>query len=205
MSTIELHRTLDDVTRASVAAVRDNKDLSPAGKTKQSRDIIGSRAWEVIKIKMIARRLAECIEEKRAAMKLPEIEPTDSAGAALRSQARARLAGKSNQELRGLIQTMSPLFLTTILEAPELVGADAQTVNVARTHAIELAHPGMTAALEAERDAATLLVNVTNAMAQTYGELGELPNNIALDGFLNERVQDQRHLAADVERLINQS
>ncbi len=203
---IELHRTLEDVTKMSVSAVRESADLSPTGKTRKVRDVIGSRAWEVIKTKMLARRLAERIEKKRAELKLPEIEPTDSAGAILRMQVRSgQLAGKTNQELRALIPTMSPLFLTTILEAPELIGADAQTVDVARTQAIELAHPGMTAKLEAERDAVNLLANATAAMANTYGELGELPNKTALELFLNERVVDQRHIAADVERQITEA
>lgn len=204
-STIELHRKLDDVTRSSVANIRDDKDLSPGGKTKKARDVIGSRAWEVIKAKMLARRLAENIEEKRAALKLPEIDKTDAAGAILRNRVRDQLTGKTNQELRGLIPTMSPLYLQTILEAPELIAADAQTADVARSAAIELAHPGMTAKLEAERDAANLLANATEAAANTFGELGELPNKTALEGFLNERVADQRHIAADVERIINES
>ncbi|MET4208940.1 hypothetical protein [Bradyrhizobium sp. LA2.1] len=202
---IELHRTLDDVTKASVVAVRESADLSPAGKTKKARDVIGSRAWEVIKANMVARRLAERIEEKRAAVQLPEIDKTDAAGAILRNRVRDQLAGKTPQELRALIPTMSPLFLTTILEAPELIGADAQTVDVARTHAIELAHPGMTATLDAERDAVNLLVNATVAMANTFGELGELPNKTALKLFLDERVVDRRHIAAEVERLITEA
>ncbi|WP_375762623.1 hypothetical protein ACE10W_16695 [Bradyrhizobium sp. B025] len=199
---IALQRTLDDVTRSSVANVRNDKDLSPAGKTKKVRDVIGPRAWEVIKAKMLARRLAEHIEEKRAALKLPEIDKADAAGAILRNRVRDQLAGKTNQELRGLIPAMSPLFLTTILEAPELIGADAQTVDIARNAASELAHPGMTATLDAERDAVNLLVNATKAVAKTYGELGELPNDTALEGFLNERVADQRHIAAEVERIV---
>ncbi|MCP3409222.1 hypothetical protein [Bradyrhizobium sp. CCGB01] len=203
--TIELHCTLDDVTRASVANIRDDKDLSPAGKTKKAREVIGSRAWEVIKAEMLARRLAERIEEKRAALKLPEIDKTDAAGAILRNRVRDQIAGKTQQELRALIPTMSPLFLTTILEAPELIGADAQTVDVARTHAIELAHPGMTATLEAEREAVSLLANATAVMTKAYGELGELPNNTALKLFLDERVVDQRHIAAEVERLITEA
>ncbi|MCK1322922.1 hypothetical protein IVA94_18865 [Bradyrhizobium sp. 156] len=204
-STIELHRTLDDVTRSSVANIRDDKDFTQAGKTKKARDVIGSRAWEVIKAKMLARRLAEHVEEKRAALKLPEIDKTDAAGAILRNRVRDQLAGKSNQELRGLIPTMSSLYLQTILEAPELIGADAQTAEVARSAAIELSHPGMTATLQAERDAANLLANATAAMANTFGELGELPNKTALEGFLNERVVDQRHIAADVERQITEA
>lgn len=100
-STIELHRTLQDVTKASVSNVRADANLSPAGVTKKAREVIGSRAWEVIKARMAARRLAERIEEKRAAIQLPEIDRTDAAGAALRSQVRARLAGKTNQELSG--------------------------------------------------------------------------------------------------------
>ncbi|MCK1563635.1 hypothetical protein IVB08_06535 [Bradyrhizobium sp. 173] len=204
-STIELHRTLDDVTRSSVANIRDDKDFTQAGKTKKARDVIGSRAWEVIKAKMLARRLAEHVEEKRAALKLPEIDKTDAAGAILRNRVRDQLAGKSNQELRGLIPTMSSLYLQTILEAPELIGADAQTAEVARSAAIELSHPGMTATLQAERDAANLLANATAAMANTFGELGKLPNKTALEGFLNERVVDQRHIAADVERQITEA
>ncbi|UFW82848.1 hypothetical protein BjapCC829_22935 [Bradyrhizobium barranii] len=203
---IELHRTLDDVTKASVANIRDDKDLSPSGKTRKVRDVIGSRAWEVIKAQKIARRLAERIEEKRAELKLPEIEPTDSAGAILRMQVRSgQLAGKTNQELRALIPTMSPLYLQTILEAPQLIGADAHTVDVARTHAIELAYPGMTAKLESDRDAVNLLVNATAAVVNTFGELGELPNKTAIEGFLNERLADQRHIDADVERQITES
>lgn len=202
---VGLHRTLDDVTRSSVANIRDDKDFTQAGKTKKARDVIGSRAWEVIKAKMLARRLAEHVEEKRAALKLPEIDKTDAAGAILRNRVRDQLAGKSNQELRGLIPTMSSLYLQTILEAPELIGADAQTAEVARSAAIELSHPGMTATLQAERDAANLLANATAAMANTFGELGELPNKTALEGFLNERVTDQRHIAADVERQITEA
>ncbi|OSJ33254.1 hypothetical protein BSZ19_16585 [Bradyrhizobium japonicum] len=205
VSTIELHRTLEDVTKTSVSAVRESADLSPAGKTKKAREVIGSRAWEVIEAKMLARRLAERIEEKRAAVQLPAIDKTDAAGAILRNRVRDQLAGKTPQELRALIPTMSPLFLQTILEAPELIGADAQTVDVARTQAIELAHPGMTAKLEADRDAVNLLANATAAMANTYGELGELPNKTALELFLNERVVDQRHIAAEVERLITEA
>lgn len=205
-STIELHRKLDDVTRASVASIRDDKDFTPAGKTKKARDVIGSRAWEVIRAKKLARRLAENIEERRSALKLPEIESTDSAGAILRMQVRSGpLAGKTNQELRASASTMPPLYLQTILEAPALVGADAQTVDMVRSAAIELAHPGMTATLDAERDAVNLLANATEVMAKTFGELGELPNNIALEGFLNERVVDQRHIDAEVERIINES
>lgn len=203
-STIELHRTLEDVTRASVANIRSDKDLSPAGATKKARDVIGSRAWEVIRAKKRARRLAEKIEERRAALKLPEIDKADAAGAILRNRVRDQLAGKTNQELRALIPNMSSLYLQTILEAPELISVDAQTADVARSAAIELAHPGMTAALDAERDAVNLLVNATEAVAQTFGELGELPNKTAIENFLNERVVDQRHIDRDVEELITQ-
>lgn len=203
--TIKLHRALEEVTRPSVANVRESADLSPAGKTKKARDVIGSRAWEVIKANMLARRLAERIEEKRRSVKLPEIDRTDAAGAILRNRVRDHLVGKTNQELRGLIPTMSPLFLQTILESPELVAADAHTVDVARSHAIELAHPGMTAMLEAERDGVSLLANATAAMVNTYGDLGELPNKTSIELFLNERVVDQRHIAADVERQITEA
>ncbi len=57
--------------------------------------------------------------------------------------------------------TCRRLYLQTLLEAPELVGADGETVEAARGRAIELVHPGATAALDAERDAVRLLTNAT--------------------------------------------
>ncbi|MET3964913.1 hypothetical protein [Bradyrhizobium sp. S3.9.1] len=40
---------------------------------------------------------------------------------------------------------------------------------------------------------------------RSYAELGELPNETALGLFLAERVVDQRHIAAEVERLITEA
>ncbi|MGJ4996205.1 hypothetical protein ACQR0Z_17385 [Bradyrhizobium sp. HKCCYLS3077] len=202
---LTLHRELMSTVAADVSKIRGNGDLSPAGKVKEARSRLTKDAWKVIKANMAARRLAERIEEKRAAVQLPAIDKSDAAGAVLRGQVRERLAGKTNQELRGIIPTLSTLYLQTILEAPELLDADAETVEAARVQAVELVHPGMTAQLDAERDAVRLLASATAQMAKVFGELGDLPNAKALDVFLNETVQDQRHLAAAVEREITES
>ncbi|MCK1711522.1 MULTISPECIES: hypothetical protein [unclassified Bradyrhizobium] len=111
---------------------------------------------------------------------MPAIDKTDAAGAGLRSQVRDRLAGKSAQELRALIPSMSLLFLQSILEAPELVGIDPATTEAVRNHAIDLVHPGALAELNAERDRVRLLANATAALAEAARDLAELPNAAAL-------------------------
>ncbi|MGJ4932188.1 hypothetical protein ACQR1I_35375 [Bradyrhizobium sp. HKCCYLS2038] len=202
---LKLHRELLTETAADVGKIRSNGDLSPAGKIKEARLRISKDAWKVIKVNKTAHGLAERIEQKLAAVQIPTVDKTDAAGAVLRGQVRDRLAGKTNQELRALIPTMSSLYLQTILEAPELIGADAATVRAAQVQSVEIVHPGMTAQLDAEREAVQLLASATNAVCDAFRELGDIPNAKALAEFLNETVVDQRHLAAAVEREITAS
>ncbi|MHC2676796.1 hypothetical protein ACVI1J_008959 [Bradyrhizobium diazoefficiens] len=130
---------------------------------------------------------------------MPPIDRTDVAGAMLRSQVRALLP-KSATEIKALVPTMSLLYLQTILEAPELVGADREIAEAARTRAIDIVHPGALEVLERERAALHLLTNATAAAADAMRDLAELPNAHALNDFLNQAVPDQRHIQADVER-----
>ncbi|WP_426615744.1 hypothetical protein [Bradyrhizobium sp. McL0616] len=145
-------------------------------------------------------RLAVRIDEKPAKVQLPAVDRTDAAGAALRSQVRDRLNGNSAQELRALATDMSLLFAMAILEAPELVGADRDTVDAVRCRAIDLVHPGKLAELDAERDAVRLLASATTAVSDAALDLAEMPNAHALAEFLSEMVPDQRAIEADIER-----
>ncbi|MGY3396484.1 hypothetical protein [Bradyrhizobium sp. 1200_D9_N1_1] len=192
---IELHRDL----MATTAKVRGNTDLSAQGRTKKARDEAKTISWKVIRAKAFASRLNERIDEKRAKLELPAIDKTDAAGAVLRSQVRDRLP-KSAKELKALVPTMSLLYLQTLLEAPELVGADREIAEAARTRAINIVHPGKLDELERERAAVQLLTNATAAAADAMRDLAELPNVHALNDFLNQSVPDQRHIQADVER-----
>lgn len=191
----KLHR--DILTTA--ANVRGNKDLSAQGRTKEARLFLGKHAGDLIRANATVQRLAARIDEKRATFKLPTIDKTDAAGAVLRSQVRDRLP-KSAKELRAAIPTMSALYLQAILEAPELVGADRETVDAARARAIDLVQPGKSAELDAERDAVRLLANATTALSDAARELAELPNNHALNEFLTQIIPDQRAIEADVAR-----
>ena len=168
---VKLHRDILETT----AKVRSNSDLSAQGRTKEARAVLGKQAWELIRANATVQRLDARINEKRAKIQLPAIDKTDAAGAVLRGQVRDRLP-KSSKELRALIPTMSALYLQTLLEAPELVGADAETVEAARGRAIELVQPGATAALDAERDAVRLLTGATAELGKAACELAELPN-----------------------------
>jgi len=152
----------------------------------------------MIRANAVVQRLGVRLDEKRAKIQLPAIDKADAAGAVLRGQVRDRLP-KSAKELRAMIPTMSALYLQTILEAPELVGADAETVETARAKVIDLVQPGATAVLDAERDAVRLLTNVTAELGKAACDLAELPAH-ALNDFLNQTVPDQRHIIADVER-----
>ena len=78
--------------------------------------------------------------------------------------------------------------------------ADRETVEAARTRAIDIVHPGALEELERERAAVLLLNNATAATAEAMRDFAELPNAHALDDFLNQSVPDQRHIQADVER-----
>ncbi|MGY8677122.1 hypothetical protein Q2941_04820 [Bradyrhizobium sp. UFLA05-153] len=148
----------------------------------------------------MVQRLVERLDEKRARIQLPAIDRTDAAGAVLRSQVRDRLAGKSAKEIRALAPTMSLLYATAILEAPELVGIDQEAIEAVRARAIDLVCPGKPAELDAERDAARLLQNATTALSDAARELGDLPNRPALNDFINQAVPDQRHIEAQVQR-----
>lgn len=192
---IELHRDIDSIT----ADVRGDKDLSAQGRTKKARDEMKKNAWKMIRAKAFASRLNERIDEKRAKIELPPVDKTDAAGAVLRSQVRDRLP-KSATEIKALVPTMSLLYLQTLLEAPELVGADREIAEAARTRAINIVHPGKLDELERERAAVQLLTNATAAAADAMRDLAELPNAHALNDFLNQSVPDQRHIQADVER-----
>ncbi|WP_441268291.1 hypothetical protein AB7G19_26190 [Bradyrhizobium sp. 215_C5_N1_1] len=192
---IELHRDI----MATTAAVRGDTDLSTQGRTKKARDEMKKNAWKMIRAKAFASRLNDRIDEKRAKLELPAIDKTDAAGAVLRSQVRDRLP-KSAKELKALVPTMSLLYLQTLLEAPELVGADREIAEDARTRAINIVHPGKLDELERERAAVQLLTNATAAAADAMRDLADLPNAHALNDFLNQSVPDQRHIQADVER-----
>lgn len=192
---LKLHR---DVL-ATTASIRGNANLSAQGKTKEARDELKRKAHELIRANAAVQRLSARVDEKRAKIQLPAIDKTDAAGAVLRSQVRDRLP-KSPKELRATIPTMSLLYLQAILEAPELVGADRETIEAARGRAIDLVHPGKSAELDGERDAVRLLANATAAMSDAARELAELPNVHALGNFLNQAVPDQRHIEADVAR-----
>lgn len=193
---LKLHRDI----LATAAHVRGNADLSAQGRTKAARDELKQKAWELIRANATAQRLAVRIAEKRAKIQLPAIDKTDAAGAALRSQVRDRLNGKSAQELRALAPTMSALYAQAILEAPELVGADRDTVEAVRSRAIDLLHPGKSTELDAERNAVQLLANATAQLSNAARDLAELPNASALAQFLNESVPDTRHIEAEIER-----
>lgn len=192
----KLHREILETT----TNVRANRDLSAQGRTKEARAFLGKRAADLIRANSLVQRLAARIDEKLAKTQLPAVDKTDAAGAALRSQVRDRLNGKSAQELRALAPTMSLLYAQAILEAPELVGADRDTVEAARGRAIDLVHPGKTAELNAERDAVRLLASATTALSDAARDLAELPNSHALSDFLNQAVPDQRTIEADIER-----
>ncbi|MCK1302947.1 hypothetical protein IVB33_29040 [Bradyrhizobium sp. 24] len=190
----KLHRDI----LATSTRVRGNADLSAQGKTKEGRDELKKKAHELIRANLAVQRLSARIDEKRANIQLPAIDKTDAAGAFLRGQVRDRLP-KSAKELRATIPTMSLLYLQAILEAPELVGGDRETVEAARGRAIDLVHPGKSAELDGERDAVRLLANATAAMSEAARELAELPNVHALGDFLNKSVPDQRHIEAAIE------
>lgn len=192
---IELHRDI----MATTANIRGNTELSAQGRTNKAREEVKKSAWKMIRAKAFASRLNERIDEKRAKIELPPFDKTDAAGAVLRSQVRDRLP-KSAKELKALVPTMSLLYLQTLLEAPELVGADRETAEAARTRAINIVHPGALDELERERAAVQLLANATAAAADAMRDLAELPNAHALNDFLNQSVPDQRHIQADVER-----
>jgi hypothetical protein len=85
---------------------------------------------------------------------------------------------------------MSLMYLQTLLEAPELVGADRETAEAARTRAINIVHPGKLDELERERAAVQLLTNATAGAADAMRDLAELPNAHALNDFLNQSVPD---------------
>lgn len=192
----KLHRDILTTT----ANVRGNKDLSAQGRTKEARSFLGKHAAELVRANAMVQRLTARIDEKRSGFQLPAIDKTDAAGAVLRSQVRDRLAGKSTKEIRALVPTMSLLYLQAILEAPELVDVDRETIDAARSHAIDIVHPGKLTELNAERDAVRLLASATTALSEAARDLAELPNNYALTDFLNQTVPDQRAIAADVER-----
>ncbi|GLR91313.1 hypothetical protein [Bradyrhizobium iriomotense] len=192
-----LHRDI----LATTTNVRANADLSAQGKTKESRSFLTKRAHELIRANATVQRLTARLDEKRAKIQLPAIDKTDAAGAALRSQVRDRLNGKTAKEIRALVPTMSLLYLQAILEAPELVGAaDRETVDAVRNGAIEIVHPGKTTELDAERNSVRLLASATAALSDAARDLAAMPNIHALDAFLNETVPDQRHILAEVER-----
>lgn len=197
-SVVKIHGDIE----ATKANVRGNADLSAQGKRKEAQAFMSKRAHEVIRAKTTAHRLATHLDEKRAKIKLPEIDRTDAVGAALRSQVRDRLASKSEAELRALVPSMSLLFAQAILEAPELIGIDPVTTSAVRDHAIELVHPGKLAELNAERDAVRLLAHATAVAVDAARDLAELPNAHALDDFLNATVPDQRHIEAEIERSV---
>lgn len=193
---LKLHRDFLE----TAANVRGNTDLSAQGRTKEGRSFLGKRAHELIRANVTAQRLAARIGEKRAKIQLPAIDKTDAVGAALRSEVRKKLDGKSAQELRALAPTMSALFAQAILEAPELVGADRDTVEAVRARAVDIVQPGRSAELDAERDAVRLLAGATAELSNAARDLAELPNASALSEFLNQAVPDTRHIEAEIER-----
>lgn len=192
----KLHRDILE----TATNVRGNRDLSPQGRTKEARSFLGMRAPDLIRANALVQRLAARIDEKRAKVQLPAVDKTDAAGAALRSQVRDRLNGKSAQELHALAPTMSLLYAMAILEAPELVGADRETIEAARGRAIDMVHPGKLAELDAERDAVRLLASATTALSDAARDLAELPNSHALNDLLSQAVPDRRAIDAEVER-----
>ncbi|MCK1619560.1 hypothetical protein IVA96_23885 [Bradyrhizobium sp. 159] len=194
---------ITNVHRAILAAIAANigdRDLTPTGKQKKGRDELKQKAPDLVKINALVQRLAARTDEKRAAVQLPAIDKTDTAGAVLRGQVRDRLAGKSPQELRALIPTMSALYLQTILEAPELIGADRETVDAARARVIDVVRPGMSAELERERVAVNLLVNAAAALSTDARELADLPTANALDAFIAEAVPNPSGIVAEIAR-----
>jgi len=193
----KLHRDITTTT----GNVRGNKDLSAQGKIKEARSFLSKHAADLIRANATVQRLAARIDEKRATFQLPAIDKTDAAGAVLRSQVRDRLP-KSAKEMRASIPTMSLLYLQAILEAPELVGADRETIDAARARAIDLVQPGKSAELDAERDAVRLLANATTALSDAARDLAELPNSHALTDFLAQIIPDQRAIEADIARSL---
>lgn len=161
----KLHRDILE----TASNVRGNRDLSPQGRTKEARSLLGKRAPDLIRARALVYRLAARIDDKLAKTQLPATDKTDAAGAALRSQVRDRLNGKSAQELRALAPTISLLYAQAILEAPELVSADRDTVEAARGRAIDLVHPGKTTELNAERSAVSLLASAEGLQTEDFG------------------------------------
>jgi hypothetical protein len=191
---INLHRDIE----AAKAANYRNRDLSPEGQVKSARETLKKTAADLVRANLTAKRLAGRIEEKRASLKLPEIEKTDVASAMARAQARDRLNGKSAKEIAAMVPTMSLLQLQAIVEAPELAGVNANVAEAARNRAIEIVHPGRLAVIDAELDAVRLLQNATNALYDAAGQLADMPSH-ALTDFVNQAVPDTSSIERDVE------
>ncbi|MBR0793979.1 hypothetical protein JQ615_01105 [Bradyrhizobium jicamae] len=199
-----LRRTISTQAAFEQAAVKfaSDQNLSPSGVVNEGRKHLKAHAHELVRVRKIAERASAHIADQRSKLKLQAVDPTDAASAILRGQVRDKLAGKSSKEIAALAPSLSPLFLSAIIEAPELLGIDQNAAEAVRDAAIERAYPGELAKLRDQQDAVNLLINAIRPLADAARSLAGLPNEHALNEFVNEAVPDQRHIEADVERSL---
>jgi hypothetical protein len=183
------------------ANVAGNRDLSAEGKTKEARSFLTKRAFELVRANMTARRLGDRIAEKRANLKIPDIDKTDVVAAAMAVEMCRRVYAMPRAEKKANLSIASLPYIQAVLAAPdELTGIDAELRNLATSRALDLAHPGKAAEIQADQEALYLLQNAAKVMSDEARALVKLPNENALADFINQAVPDQRHIAADVER-----
>jgi hypothetical protein len=185
-------------TAGSIAKIRANADLTPDGKRKAVRAEVAKNAHEVLRIQKLADRAKSRFVEKRTKVQFPAVDRTDAITAAVYRAFWDKAAKMSPGELKALLPTASLTFCQAILAAPiELIGAVGNAREDVLSRAIEIAQPGATAAFD--RDMTAL-----NVAAQALGDvvkgIADLPNNAALNEFLNTSVPDQRNIDADIER-----
>ena len=184
--------------RAKIAA---DANLSPLGKRDKIQKFVTEHAHEIVRVKKAAEKANANMAKRRTNLKLPQIDRTDAAAAAMRSELRNMVFQMSAGERKAFLPTADPMFWQAVLEAPNaLTGIDSDTRQMVQSLAIESAHPGALAKIEADSEAIQLLQSTAQVLTEHAAEVAELPNVKALDELIDTAVPDQRHLEADAER-----
>src|SRR6266404_5989916 len=147
-----------DTFEAEARKIGADANLSAAGKKQKVTKFVYDQAHELIRVRMTAEKAKANLAKRRAKLQPPPIDKTDAAAAAMRSELRAQLVRMSAGERKAFLPTADPMFWQAVLEAPNaLTKIDNDTRQMVQSLAIESAHPGALAKIEADSEAIQLL------------------------------------------------
>lgn len=194
---VEFHRKV----RAKHAEISADAKLSTLGKKDAIREFVVDHAHEIVRAKKSVAAMQAAIEKRRAALGPAPLDRNDVSAAMVRSDIRKMLATAKPAERARHLLSPDETMIAAILEAPNsLSGISDEDRQRIFAGAVEMAHPGEMARLEAAENAATLLLAAVRVVLNTTSAAADFPDSGTFDSALETAVGSTTALDADIDR-----